>query len=171
MLLFGTQRGEKWCFLDAGSLRRRNWIFDLTLHQPQESKYLSLGVSRISLLVTALLFGSAFAAMAQLIAGFAVRASSKSSKCDGRPKIELLKPLEIINSVNLDKILNKLKTLTPREHEVLNQVVSGRLNKEIASELGITERKRGPFKVGFCGNVGLRTCRCCAPNFPSSNSH
>jgi DNA-binding NarL/FixJ family response regulator len=28
--------------------------------------------------------------------------------------------------------------LTPREHEVLNRVVLGRLNKEIASELGIT---------------------------------
>jgi FixJ family two-component response regulator len=47
---------------------------------------------------------------------------------------------QLINAVNLDKILNMLKTLTPREHEVLNQVVSGRLNKEIASELGITER-------------------------------
>jgi FixJ family two-component response regulator len=44
------------------------------------------------------------------------------------------------DSVNKDEILNGLKTLTPRENEVLNQVVSGRLNKEIASELGITER-------------------------------
>jgi FixJ family two-component response regulator len=52
----------------------------------------------------------------------------------------LLKPWKFNNSVNLDKILNKLKTLTPREHEVLTQVVSGRLNKEIARELGITER-------------------------------
>jgi FixJ family two-component response regulator len=42
--------------------------------------------------------------------------------------------------VNLDKILNGLKTLTAREHQVLNQVVLGRLNKEIASELGITIR-------------------------------
>ena len=42
--------------------------------------------------------------------------------------------------MELDKILDCLKTLTPREHEVLIQVVSGRLNKEIASELGITER-------------------------------
>jgi FixJ family two-component response regulator len=42
--------------------------------------------------------------------------------------------------VNLDKIYNRLKTLTPREHDILNRVVSGRLNKEIASELGITIR-------------------------------
>jgi FixJ family two-component response regulator len=42
--------------------------------------------------------------------------------------------------VNLDQIFNRLKTLTPRERDVLNQVVSGQLNKEIASELGITIR-------------------------------
>ena len=45
-----------------------------------------------------------------------------------------------VHSVNLDKICNRLKTLTPREHEVLNQIILGRLNKEIASELGITMR-------------------------------
>jgi FixJ family two-component response regulator len=44
------------------------------------------------------------------------------------------------DSVNVDKIFNRLETLTPRKHEVLNRVVSGRLNKEIASELGITVR-------------------------------
>ena len=42
--------------------------------------------------------------------------------------------------MELDKILNELKTLTPREHEVLNQVFAGRRNREIASELGITIR-------------------------------
>ena len=42
--------------------------------------------------------------------------------------------------MNNDEIFDGLKTLTPREYEVLNQVVSGRLNKEIASELGITIR-------------------------------
>ena len=42
--------------------------------------------------------------------------------------------------VERDKVLNGLKTLTTREHEVLNQVVLGRRNREIASELGITIR-------------------------------
>ena len=42
--------------------------------------------------------------------------------------------------MNLDEIYKGLKTLTPREHDILNRVVSGRLNKEIASELGITIR-------------------------------
>ena len=42
--------------------------------------------------------------------------------------------------MNLDEIYKGLKTLTPREHEVLSQVVSGRRNREIASELGITIR-------------------------------
>jgi FixJ family two-component response regulator len=42
--------------------------------------------------------------------------------------------------VDLDKVLNGMKTLTPRKHEVLNQVVLGRRNREIASELGITIR-------------------------------
>src|SRR6516165_7604932 len=44
------------------------------------------------------------------------------------------------DSVNVHEILNGLRTLTPREHDVLDQVVLGRLNKEIASELGITIR-------------------------------
>ena len=44
------------------------------------------------------------------------------------------------DSVNVDEILDGLRTLTPREHDVLDQVVLGRPNKEIASELGITIR-------------------------------
>jgi FixJ family two-component response regulator len=36
--------------------------------------------------------------------------------------------------------LARVKTLTPREHEVLLQVVLGRMNKQIAERLGITER-------------------------------
>ena len=42
--------------------------------------------------------------------------------------------------MDTEEICNAVKTLTPREREVMNGVVSGLLNKEIASELGITER-------------------------------
>src|SRR6266550_5874109 len=39
---------------------------------------------------------------------------------------------------------NRLATLTPREFEVLKGVIAGRLNKQIASQLGTTE---GTIKV------------------------
>lgn len=40
----------------------------------------------------------------------------------------------------LDDILERLATLTPREREVLTHVVSGQLNKQIASDLGTVEK-------------------------------
>lgn len=40
----------------------------------------------------------------------------------------------------LDTIQERLAALTPREREVLNHVVSGQLNKQIASDLGAAEK-------------------------------
>ena len=40
----------------------------------------------------------------------------------------------------LDSIQIRLATLTPREREVLEQVISGKLNKQIASDLGTVEK-------------------------------
>jgi FixJ family two-component response regulator len=40
----------------------------------------------------------------------------------------------------LERIQGRLDSLTPREHEVLLQVVDGRLNKQIAADLGIAEK-------------------------------
>ena len=58
--------------------------------------------------------------------------------------------------MNVDKILNRLKTFTAREHEVLNQVVSGRLNEEIASDLGITERTVKAHVAKLMRKVGVQ---------------
>jgi FixJ family two-component response regulator len=42
--------------------------------------------------------------------------------------------------VELEKIRQRLSSLTPREHEVLTYVISGMLNKQIAFALEITEK-------------------------------
>jgi FixJ family two-component response regulator len=42
--------------------------------------------------------------------------------------------------MELQSIQKRLATLTPREHEVLQHVVAGRLNKQIAAELGTVEK-------------------------------
>src|SRR5438477_12167170 len=44
-----------------------------------------------------------------------------------------------LEQAKLSEIRAGLKTLTPREREVLEHVVSGKLNKQIAGDLGITE--------------------------------
>jgi FixJ family two-component response regulator len=40
----------------------------------------------------------------------------------------------------LQAVRGRMASLTPREHEVLEHVVTGRLNKQIAADLGITEK-------------------------------
>jgi FixJ family two-component response regulator len=40
----------------------------------------------------------------------------------------------------LDEVRERLGLLTPREHEVLQEIVSGRLNKQIAHRLGAAEK-------------------------------
>ena len=40
----------------------------------------------------------------------------------------------------MTEIQRRLKTLTPREHEVLNHVIDGLANKQIADQMGITLR-------------------------------
>jgi FixJ family two-component response regulator len=44
------------------------------------------------------------------------------------------------NRAEIDEILERVKTLTPREREVLTHLVSGQLNKQIAFDLGTVEK-------------------------------
>ncbi len=48
--------------------------------------------------------------------------------------------IERQSRAELDEILERLATLTPREREVLTHVVSGQLNKQIANDLGTVEK-------------------------------
>ena len=45
----------------------------------------------------------------------------------------------LANSAELDELLARLADLTPRERDVMRLVVAGKLNKQVAFELGITE--------------------------------
>jgi RNA polymerase sigma factor (sigma-70 family) len=51
----------------------------------------------------------------------------------------------------------RLSSLTPREREVLTRVVAGRLNKQIAAELGIVEKTIKVHRGRVMGKMGVRT--------------
>ena len=45
-----------------------------------------------------------------------------------------------LDQSQVSELCSRLATLTPREREVLEQIVNAKLNKQIAAGLGITER-------------------------------
>jgi FixJ family two-component response regulator len=51
----------------------------------------------------------------------------------------------------------KLATLTPREREVLTHVVAGRLNKQIAGDLGTVEKTIKVHRSRMMDKLGVRT--------------
>jgi FixJ family two-component response regulator len=51
----------------------------------------------------------------------------------------------------------KISTLTPRERQVLTQVVSGRLNKQIAHDLGTVEKTIKFHRGALMKKLGVRT--------------
>jgi RNA polymerase sigma factor (sigma-70 family) len=57
----------------------------------------------------------------------------------------------------LESIQAKIKTLTPREREVLTQVVAGLPNKQIARDLGRTEKTVKVHRKRVMTKLGVRT--------------
>jgi len=51
----------------------------------------------------------------------------------------------------------RLATLTPREHEVLRLVVAGRLNKQIAADLGMAEKTVKVHRGRMMAKMGIRS--------------
>ena len=51
----------------------------------------------------------------------------------------------------------KIATLTPREREVLSHVVAGRLNKQIAGDLGTVEKTIKVHRSRVMAKLGVRT--------------
>ena len=59
--------------------------------------------------------------------------------------------------VELASIHAKIATLTPREREVLTHVVAGRLNKQIAGDLGTVEKTIKVHRGRMMEKLGVRT--------------
>lgn len=64
--------------------------------------------------------------------------------------------LRLLHS-ELDSIQARINKLTPREREVLTHVVAGRLNKQIAGELGTVEKTIKVHRSRMMEKLGLRT--------------
>ncbi len=56
-----------------------------------------------------------------------------------------------------DRIGQRLAALTPRERQVLEQIVAGRLNKQIAAGLGIVEKTIKFHRANLMRKIGVRT--------------
>jgi FixJ family two-component response regulator len=57
----------------------------------------------------------------------------------------------------VESIQAKVSTLTPREREVLTHVVTGRLNKQIAGDLGTVEKTIKVHRSRMMEKLGIRT--------------
>jgi FixJ family two-component response regulator len=57
----------------------------------------------------------------------------------------------------LEAVRGRLASLTPREHQVLERVVTGRLNKQIAADLGITEKTIKVHRARAMEKMGVST--------------
>ena len=55
-----------------------------------------------------------------------------------------------------DRIAKRLATLTERERQVLEQIVAGKLNKEIAAELGTAEKTIKFHRANLMRKMGVR---------------
>ena len=58
---------------------------------------------------------------------------------------------------DLHSINTRLAALTPREREVFEHVVAGRLNKQIAGALGIVEKTVKVHRKHMMEKLGVRT--------------
>ena len=56
-----------------------------------------------------------------------------------------------------EEILARVATLTPREREVLEQVVSGKLNKQVAADLGTVEKTIKVHRARVMEKMGVQS--------------
>ena len=71
---------------------------------------------------------------------------------DALARDQMLRPARI----ERERIAKRLATLTERERQVLERIVAGRLNKQIAAELGTTEKTIKFHRANLMRKMGVR---------------
>lgn len=64
---------------------------------------------------------------------------------------------EMERNAHRDTLARRIEMLTRREREVLGEVVQGRMNKQIAAKLGITERTVKMHRTSITSKVGVHS--------------
>lgn len=64
---------------------------------------------------------------------------------------------DVVHRQHLDQIRQRLEQLSPREREVMAHVVRGRLNKQIAGDLGIAEKTVKVHRARVMAKMGVRS--------------
>jgi FixJ family two-component response regulator len=62
-----------------------------------------------------------------------------------------------LSEAELSELQQRLRTLTPREHEVLPLVISGRLNKQVATEINASEATVKVHRSRLMGKMGAHS--------------
>jgi two-component system, LuxR family, response regulator FixJ len=79
-------------------------------------------------------------AMRQGAEDFLTKDASKEDLLEAVERALARDALNRVQRIHLQELRDRFAALTPREYEVLQHVVRGQLNKQIAADLGITER-------------------------------
>jgi two-component system, LuxR family, response regulator FixJ len=96
----------------------------------------------------------------------AMRQGAEDFLTKDAPKEDLLKAIEHAlardaqertQRIRQKELCDRFLTLSPREYEVLQHVVRGRLNKQIAASLGITERTVKFHRTAMTSKLGVRS--------------
>ncbi|HEX2885629.1 response regulator transcription factor [Vineibacter terrae] len=90
-------------------------------------------------------------------ADFLTKPVKEEDLLDAISRIREREALQHHERQELQAIRSRLATLTPREHEVLTHVITGRLNKQIAFDLGTVEKTIKVHRGRMMEKMGVRS--------------
>jgi FixJ family two-component response regulator len=137
-------------------------IFDLAMPGLDglqlQSALLDRGISRSIIFVTGQGdVSNSVRAMKNGAVDFLTKPIDRNGLLDAVERARTREEQATIQRQELLSVQARLANLTPREHEVLTHVIAGRLNKQIAGDLGTVEKTIKVHRGRMMGKMGVRT--------------